>query len=113
MPTWNYVDIHAYGTVRLIEDADWLRGLLRRLSERHEARNPVPRQIQDLPETYLEGMLNGIIGFDIEVTRLEGKFKLSQNRPAADRPLVIAALERQSDADSLAIARLMREREPV
>jgi transcriptional regulator len=113
VPTWNYVDTHAYGTIRLIEDADWLRGLLRRLSERHEARNPVPWRMQDLPETYLEGMLNGIIGFDIAVTRLEGKYKLSQNRPAADRPLVIAALERQSDADSLAIARLMREREPV
>jgi transcriptional regulator len=113
VPTWNYVDIHAYGTVRLIEDADWLRALLRRLSERHEARNPVPWRMQDLPETYLQGMLNGIIGFDIAVTRLEGKFKLSQNRPAADRPLVIAALERQSDANALAVARLMREREPV
>jgi len=113
VPTWNYVDVHAYGTVSLIEDVDWLRGLVRRLSERHEAHNPVPWRMQDLPEAYLEGMLKGIVGLDIAVTRLEGKYKLSQNRPAADRPLVIAALERRNDADSLAVARLMREREPV
>jgi len=113
VPTWNYVDVHAYGTVSVIEDVDWLRGLVRRLSERHEAHNPVPWRMQDLPEAYLEGMLKGIVGLDIAVTRLEGKYKLSQNRPAADRPLVIAALERRNDADSLAVARLMREREPV
>jgi transcriptional regulator len=111
VPTWNYVDVHVYGTARLVEDADWLRRFLRRLSERHEARNPDPWRTQDLPETYLEGMLKGIIGLDIAVTRLEGKYKLSQNRPAADRPGVIAALEAQSDADARAVARLMRERE--
>jgi len=111
VPTWNYADVHAYGIVRLVEDADWLRQLLRRLSERHEARNPDPWQMQDLPEAYLEGMLRGIVGLDIAVTRLEGKYKLSQNRPAADRPRVVAALEAQSDADARAVARLMRERE--
>ena len=111
VPTWNYADVHAYGSVRLIEDDDWLRRLLHRLSERHEARNRIPWRMQDLPETYLRGMLRGIIGLDIAVTRLEGKYKLSQNRPAADRPRVIAALEGQSNADSLAVAQLMRERQ--
>jgi len=113
VPTWNYVDVHAYGIVRLVEDDDWLRRLLRRLSERHEARNLPPWEMQDLPETYLAGMLRGIIGLDIAVTRLEGKYKLSQNRPALDRPRVVAELERRSDADSRAVARLMREREPL
>ena len=113
VPTWNYVDVHAYGTVRLIEDADWLRRLLHHLSDRHEAGNPAPWRMQDLPEAYLEGMLKGIIGLDITVTRLEGKFKLSQNRPAVDRPRVIAALERRGDVDALAVAELMREREPT
>ena len=113
VPTWNYVDVHAYGTVRLVEDAVWLRCFLHRLSERHEAGNPAPWQVQDLPEAYLQGMLKGIIGLDITVTRLEGKYKLSQNRPAADRPGVIAALEAQSNPDAHAVARLMREREPV
>jgi len=113
VPTWNYVDVHAYGTVRLIEDADWLRRLLHHLSDRHEAGNPAPWRMQDLPEAYLEGMLKGIIGLDITVTRLEGKFKLSQNRPAVDRPRVIAALERRGDVDALGVAELMREREPT
>jgi transcriptional regulator len=111
VPTWNYADVHAYGIVRLIDDDRWLRDLLQRLSERHEARSPLPWRMQDLPEAYIEAMLRGIVGFDIAVTRLEGKFKLSQNRPALDRPRVIAALERQNATDSLAIASLMRERE--
>jgi transcriptional regulator len=112
VPTWNYIDMHAYGPVRLVEDSDWLRRLLRRLSDQHEAGSPAPWRMGDLPETYLEGMLKGIIGFEIAVTRLEGKYKLSQNRPAVDRPRIVAALERRGDADALAVARLMREREP-
>ena len=113
VPTWNYVDVHAYGTVQLIEDAEWLRRFLVRLSERHETGNPVAWRMQDLPESYVETMLKGIIGLDILVTRLEGKHKLSQNRPAADRRGVIAALEAQTDPESHAVARLMRDREPV
>ena len=113
VPTWNYVDVHAYGRLQLVEADDWLGRLLRRLSDRHEAGNPAPWRMQDLPEAYLAGMLKGIIGLDITVTRLEGKFKLSQNRPAVDRPRVIAALERCSDDDALGVAALMREREPA
>ena len=113
VPTWNYVDVHAYGTVQLVEDDKWLRRFLVRLSERHEACSPVAWRMQDLPEAYVGTMLKGIIGFEIAVTRLEGKYKLSQNRPAADRPGVIAALESQTDPESHAVARLMRDREPV
>jgi transcriptional regulator len=69
--------------------------------------------MQELPEDYVETMLKGIIGVDIAVTRVEGKYKLSQNRPAADRPGVIVALEARTDPDSHAVARLMRDREPV
>ena len=113
VPTWNYADVHAYGTVQLVEDAQWLRRFLVRLSERHEARNPVAWRMQQLPEDYVETMLKGIIGLDIALTRLEGKYKLSQNRPAADRPGVIAALDAQGDPEAHAVARLMRDREPV
>jgi transcriptional regulator len=111
VPTWNYADVHAYGRVRLVDDAAWLRRMLRRLTDRHEARNPEQWRMQDLPEPFLEGMLRGIVGVDIAVDRLEGKFKLSQNRPAADRPRVVAALEAQGGAEAAAVARLMRERE--
>jgi transcriptional regulator len=113
VPTWNYVDVHAYGTLRLVEDDEWLRLLLRRLSDRHEARSAEPWRMQELPEAYMTGMLKGIIGLDIAVTRLEGKYKLSQNRPAADRPRIVAALEAQGHAEAVAIAGLMREREPA
>jgi transcriptional regulator len=114
VPTWNYATVHAYGTARTIAEPDWLRGVLRRLTERHEAREPAPPwRMQDLPEAYLESMVNGIVGVEIAVSRLDGKFKLSQNRPAADRPRIVATLERRDDPDSQAVARLMREREPA
>jgi transcriptional regulator len=114
VPTWNYASVHAYGAARPIADADWLRGFVRRLTERHEGFEPAPPwRMEDLPEAYVQSMLNGIVGVEIRVSRLEGKFKLSQNRPAADRPRIIAALERREDADSKGVARLMREREPL
>jgi transcriptional regulator len=108
VPTWNYATVHAYGPARCIEDAEWLRQLVRRLSDRHEAREPTPWSMQDLPETYVQSMLKGIVGVEIAVARLEGKFKLSQNRPAADRPRIIAALDARGDPDSAAVAELMR-----
>jgi transcriptional regulator len=111
VPTWNYASVHAYGAVRTIAVRDWLSDLLRRLSERHEAREAMPWRMQDQPEAFLGGMLGGIVGFEIAVGRLEGKFKLSQNRSAADKPRIIAALEARDDADSHGVARLMKERE--
>ena len=111
VPTWNYASVHAYGVARAIADKDWLNDLLRRLSERHEAREPAPWRMQDQPAPFLDGMLGGIIGFEIAVSRLEGKFKLSQNRPATDRPRIVAALEARDDAESHGVARLMRERD--
>lgn len=111
VPTWNYADVHAYGPVRLVEEEGWLRRLLKRLSARHEAGNPTPWRIEDLPEPYLAAMSRGIVGVEIAVDRLEGKFKLSQNRPAEDRPRIVAALEQDAGADARAVARLMRERE--
>ena len=112
VPTWNYATVHAYGEARAIDDAARLRDLVDRLSERHESREPPPRwAMADEPENYLAMMLKGIVGIELAVDRLEGKFKLSQNRPPGDRPRIIAALERREDADSQAVARLMRERE--
>ena len=111
VPTWNYASVHAYGGARAIADKDWLNDLLRRLSERHEAREPAPWRMQDQPAPFLDGMLGGIVGFEIAVSRLEGKFKLSQNRPATDRPRIVAALEARDDAESHGVARLMRERD--
>jgi transcriptional regulator len=113
VPTWNYASVHAYGTARAIRERDWLRDMLDRLSQRHEAREAAPWRMRDLPQSYLEAMLRGIVGIEIAVSRLEGKFKLSQNRPEADRPRIIAALGGRRDENSREIAALMREREPA
>jgi transcriptional regulator len=110
VPTWNYAAVHAYGTVQAIEDREWLRDFLRRLAQRHETGSAAPWRMEDQPEAYIYAMLHGIVGFDICVTRLEGKFKLSQNRPAADRPRIIAELEAGGGADAAGVAGLMRER---
>lgn len=111
VPTWNYADVHAYGAVRVIDDAAWLRGFLQRLSQRHETGSETPWRVEDQPADYMAGMVKGIVGIDMAVTRLDGKFKLSQNRPVADRPRIAAALEARGDAEAAGIARLMRERE--
>jgi transcriptional regulator len=110
VPTWNYADVHAYGSVRLTSDAEQLRDLVRRLSQRHES-GEMPWRTEDQPADYMAGMLRGIVGFEMCVTRLEGKFKLSQNRPVADRPRIVAALEAIGDAEAAGVAQLMRERE--
>jgi transcriptional regulator len=111
VPTWNYASVHAYGPARRIDDAAWLDAFLHRLSSRHEAREPKPWRMDDEPRPYLDGMLKGIVGLEIAVTRCEGKFKLSQNRPAADRPRIIAALEAREDQESQGVAQLMRARD--
>lgn len=113
VPTWNYASVHAYGMARAINDRDWLRDMLDRLSTRHEAREAAPWRMRELPPAYLDSMLRGIVGVEIAVSRLEGKFKLSQNRPSADRPRIVAALERREDEGSRDVAALMRAREPA
>ena len=95
VPTWNYAVVHAYGIPRLIEDGEELYKLLKILIETHEAqfKNPWPFQ---LPDDYLQKMIRGIVGFEIEITRLEGKFKMSQNRTESERENVIASLQESS-----------------
>jgi len=108
VPTWNYAVVHAQGRPRLIEDRERLAALLRELVARHEAASSRPWKM-DLPPDYQDKMLSAIVGFEIEITRLDGKFKLSQNRPESDRPLVIEALERLGSDDARGVAALMRK----
>jgi transcriptional regulator len=82
VPTWNYLTVHARGTITVIEDADWLRAHVAALSDRHEAGRPEPWSIGDAPPAYIASLLRAIVGLEIAVTSLEGKWKLSQNRPA-------------------------------
>jgi transcriptional regulator len=107
VPTWNYAVVHAQGTASLIHEPARLEQIVRALVERHESARPSPWPM-DLPPEYLAKMLGGIVGFEIRITQLSGKFKLSQNRPAQDVPRVIAALAEGSPADR-EVAALMRE----
>ncbi len=110
VPTWNYAMVQVHGTLRAHDDAEWLRGMVTRLTERHEGGRPVPWHVSDAPADYLDAALRAIVGIEIEVTRVEAKFKLSQNRDAADRTGVVlgleadASLNRQPEADALAQA---------
>lgn len=108
VPTWNYTMVQVHGTLRAIEDPEWLRAFVTRLTERHEGGRAMPWHVADAPADYLAAMLQAIVGIEIEVTKLEGKFKLSQNRSAEDRTGVVlglesdATLQRQAEADALA-----------
>lgn len=85
VPTWNYAVVHAYGKPRAIEDRGWLLEHVTELTRHHEAREEMPWQISDAPSDYIARMLTGIIGIEISVSRLEGKFKVSQNRSRTDQ----------------------------
>ena len=96
VPTWNYSAAHVYGKLRAIDDRDWLRGLVAELTDAHEAGRATPWKVEDAPADYLEVMLRGIVGIELEITRIEGKAKLSQNRSEPDRAGVIAGLRAES-----------------
>jgi len=99
VPTWNYVAIHAYGTLRAFDDPTRLLDVVVRLTKLHEARREQPWAVSDAPEDFVEAMLRGIIGIMLPVTRLEGKVKMSQNRPAADQAGVIDGLRLDGQAE--------------
>lgn len=85
VPTFNYAVVHAHGPLRAIDDAAWLLGLLERLTARHEAGLAAPWQVGDAPADYIDKKLKAIVGIEIALTRLEGKWKLGQNRSMQDQ----------------------------
>ncbi|HKW54270.1 MAG TPA: FMN-binding negative transcriptional regulator [Stellaceae bacterium] len=110
VPTWNYVAIHAYGPLTFYDDADRLLALVTELTETHEAGRAQPWAVSDAPKDYVAGMLKAIVGFELPIARLEGKWKMSQNRPAADRAGTIAGLTAEGDAKEVAVAEIVAER---
>jgi transcriptional regulator len=94
VPTWNYEAVHAYGTLAFFEDKEKLRSLVDELTRTHESKFPQPWSIGDAPPEYIDGLLNAIVGFEFRITRLEAKFKQSQNRPEADRAAVASRRNR-------------------
>jgi transcriptional regulator len=115
VPTWNYATVHAYGPLRAIEDAGWLRRFVEQLTDRHEAELPqapgdVPWRVSDAPEGFIDGLLKAIVGIEIPLTRIEGKWKVSQNRPSEDRAGVVAGLVKAGGPSRHAMAELVRDR---
>jgi len=115
VPTWNYATVHAYGPLRAIEDAAWLRRLIEGLTDRHEAERAQATgdpawKVSDAPAGYIDGLVKAIVGIELPITRIEGKWKVSQNRPAEDRAGVVAGLGKAEDPMRLAMAALVRER---
>lgn len=99
VPTWNYAVVHAHGRIRVRDDARFVRRLLATLTRTHEATEPRPWKMADAPRDYLEAMVAAVVGIEIEIDRLVGKFKLSQNKEAADRQGAIDALQAKGQID--------------
>jgi len=94
VPTWNYAVVHAQGNIKLIEDVQWLRSHVAQMTNIHEPTYQSNWKLDDAPEDYVQMMLKAIIGIEIEVQSLTGKFKLSQNRPAEDYAAVVETIEK-------------------
>lgn len=108
VPTWNYVAVHAYGPLRFFEDAESLLSIVTRLTERHEKDRAEPWRVDDAPADYIASMLKAIVGFALPIARLEGKWKMSQNRPHQDRLGVVEGLTREGGAAEAAVAALVQ-----
>jgi transcriptional regulator len=99
VPTWNYKVVHVHGRFTVRDDERYVRAVVARLTRKHEASQPTPWKMGDAPQDYIDAMLKAIVGIEIEVTRLVGKFKLSQNRQVRDRLSAAQALIDQGDAE--------------
>ncbi len=110
VPTWNYVVVHAYGYLKVIEDGDWLKAHLAKLTSIHEAESPVPWKISDAPTDYIASQMKGIVGLEMAIRRLEGKWKVSQNRSEQDRAGVARGLGELNTTESLTMKALVEER---
>jgi transcriptional regulator len=103
VPTWNYIAVHVYGTPRVRDDEPWLAHLLERLVVKYESTMPEPWS-GDLPDEFRRKMIRAVVGFEIAVERIEGKFKLGQNKPIEDQERVVQVLESAEDPTSRALA---------
>lgn len=109
VPTWNYVVVHAYGRLKLIDDVEWLRRLVSDLTDRMEASRESAWKVSDAPDDFIRKQLGGIVGVELLITRFVGKWKLGQTRPEADRLGMIEGLRGENDRAADALAGLMEQ----
>jgi transcriptional regulator len=107
VPTWNYVAVHAWGPLQVVDDAEWVRRLVGDLTSAREARRAEPWAVTDAPPDFVASQLRMIVGIEIPIARIEAKWKVSQNRVMADREGVVEGLKTEGDDESLAMARLV------
>jgi transcriptional regulator len=107
VPTWNYAIVQAYGPMRVIDDPAWLREQIGHMTEARESTRPEPWAVGDAPESFVAAQLKGIVGVEIEISRIEGKWKVSQNRPEADRRGVVAGLAEAGNESARRMADLV------
>jgi transcriptional regulator len=112
VPTWNYAVVHAHGVPRAIEDKEWLREHVTRLSDLHESDRAVPWSVSDAPPDYIDAMLKSIVGIEMPITAIAGKWKTSQNRSLADKLGTIAGLRERGDDVALNMAALVERHVP-
>jgi transcriptional regulator len=110
VPTWNYATVHAWGRVQVRDDRDWIAQQIGELTASQESSRSEPWAVTDAPPAYVEAQIRGIVGLEIPISRIEGKWKASQNRPAADRTGVIDGLRAQDDEAARAMAAMVAER---
>lgn len=108
VPTWNYVTAHVYGRLVVHDDPAWVEDVVRRLTAKHEAARPEPWAVDDAPEKFVRGRLRAIVGVEVVISRVEAKFKLTQNKPDADIGGVADGLEAEGDAAMGAAVRAHR-----
>jgi transcriptional regulator len=112
VPTWNYAIVQASGPLKIIDDRDWLRTQIGALTAIQEGRRAEPWAVTDAPASYVESQLKGIVGIEIPIARIEGKWKVSQNRPEVDRRGVVEGLREEGDEVSEAMATLVEKHAP-
>lgn len=112
VPTWNYVAVHVYGAVRFTAEQRFLRSHLEELTRRHEADREHPWAISDAPADYIQQLERAIVGVEIEITRMEAKWKMSQNRSSADIDGVVRGLSASADPNDRILAEIVQERRP-
>jgi transcriptional regulator len=108
VPTWNYVTVQARGPARAIQDGTWLHSHLEALTAQQERPRAEPWAVTDAPEPFINALSRGIVGIEIEIASLAGKFKLSQNRPEADKNSLLNGLSADSESESQVMAQLVK-----
>jgi transcriptional regulator len=110
VPTWNYAVVHAHGTAKIIHDRDWLSQTITDLTNQHESAQALPWKVSDAPAEFIDRLLDAIVGIEIPITRIVGKWKVSQDEARPDRLSTSEALAKLGDANSLAMSDLVFSR---